>query len=642
VTTQLYEQSYQENLGASPQPDNNVGLSPRIETDEEVARREAALELKRAGDNYKSKFMKTWIEVQKQINCTPPADWSDKEEWQTQIMIPLQFKTAELSSAILSEMVFGDRRFYAFSGIDSQDRELETNLTRFIDILLNSGGFWIQNGYVLQESCNIGTSFMKMMINPKKPGLIFKHRSPKDCSMDSIAVSDFEDSRYFSEDFQENIVDILNNPLYENSKKNDLLIHLGGKNAEKGDRFMNLAASEGATSHKINKKYQDVDITEFWGYLPVKKIKKINGSPVEYMGREWRVLTIADKTIVLRDNYNDYETIPYVRGRTKRKLYHGYGNGFCANVIGVQDLVNSLVNIGMDTLKIHGIGILVIDEDNVSDASSIAFEPLARWRVRNGKMNAIDVKHFGSNKMNEVVEVIGYLDQVHQDATALSRQYQGVEPLYNNSDETLGQTQLKMQAIEKRFLKIAKEYTEDFVVPMLRKVFRIITNPKFVDRFQTLANRTIGIKEIPNPLNEKIILEAQMTGQEPQLLPPLKVPKLDLKQIGEIGLDFKATGMLHFAQKNELPAQMEKLLNLGSKMPSIGILLRMEQVLKTLLQTSNIPDYQDYIRPENERAMLVTMIQEQMRANMNNEMVMKGISKRIGNPPQRRGNESTR
>jgi hypothetical protein len=36
------------------------------------------------------------------------------------------------------------------------------------------------------------------------------------------------------------------------------------------------------------------------------------------------------------------------------------------------------------------------------------------------------------------------------------------------------------------------------------------------------------------------------------------------------------------------------------------------------------------------------MIQEQMRANMNNEMVMKGISKRIGNPPQRRGNESTR
>jgi len=563
-------------------------------------------------ETYRDKFAPQWQEIEDQINIVPPSEWEDKDEWQTKIFIPLQFKVSETASAMMMELLgfTGRRQFFTVKGIDNdQDREQETELTRFINIILNEGGFFKHNGFVLQEAINIGTSLMKMIDSKTRTGIDFSFRSIIRGALDPQAIVDFEDSRYVMEWYNEDIADIMANEEYTKKGRDELLEHLQSKGPGKAKKttLIGIANSEGNAEFQISEEYASVDIEEFWGFFPIREEVTVNGKVKVQYRNEWRAITVADEKVILRNDPNAYGFIPYQMCRTKRRRNHVYGNGFCLNIRGLQDLSNSLVNLGFDSAKIKSLGIVKVSEGDVADPNSIEFRPLAKWYMKPGKMDAASLEYLGEDNLKNIIKDISFADQLSQDASGVTRQFQGASPSFERQ-ETLGQTQIKMAATEKRFMKIAQEVTEDYILGIPKKVFKIITHPKLVNKYQKLANEKIGMKTERININEG----------DPTLPPEFIVettPKIDLKNLGQMHLDFEPIGIVNFQQKSELPEQMNNILTLMQNDPTMNLILAKERILKRLLQASDIPDLDDLFRNTDERTQMqdiLSGVQEQL------------------------------
>ena len=337
-------------------------------------------------------------------------------------------------------------------------------------------------------------------------------------------------------------------------------------------------------------------LIEFWGKVKVKKTKKVNNQEVEYYELEDRVITIADEKVILRDDPNPYGFIPVVICRVKRKKYHLYGNGFLANCRGLQDLMNSLINLGFDSLKISSMDIIILDETAVADASSIEYRPLAVWRMKEGRAkDGVIINRQPISAIGEVLKGLTIIDQFHQEASGVTRHAQGVPQLLGK-EETLGEYQLKLQAIEQRFLKIAREIEEDYVVPLLKTIFRIITNTKLFS--QEFVNRVLGFEEkvLPNAFDE---------FGNPIVI---RKPKLILSELGDFNFDFKAVGLTQFTQKAETLQKLKELLAGVLQNPNLQILIKVDKLLERILQIADIPDYKDLMRDEEERRQLLQQL----------------------------------
>ena len=561
--------------------------------------------LKTQSKAYRDEFAVDWTEVEEQLNCIPPDSWGNKEDWQTKIYIPLQAKTSEIMSAQLNKMLFALRRFYSVNGIEQRDIEKEAGICDLFDAMFDKGRFFLHNEYVLHEAIDLGTSFLKVLPAMRYDGIDFSWRSVRNCYPDPMAIVDFSKSRFFMEEYTENIYDIIQNPIYSKDKVEALLAHLAGKSKTTKEDLITIANISGNAELKIASEFQTVTLLEYWGFIPVKKVSPEGN---EYWAVENKVINVADNAIVLRDDPNEIGVIPYAPCRVKRNKYHFYGKGFFSNTRGLQELMNSLVNLGFDSLKISSMDIVVINRDAIADASSIQYRPLAVWEMKD--VSQVRIQRQPMSAIQDILNGITLIDQVHQEATGSTRHAQGTQ-MYRgsgSSEETLGEYQLKMQAVEERLLKIAREVEDDYVISILKLVFKIVTNPKLFS--QEMANRIIGMKTVEqpaiDPINGQPVVEPT-TGFP--VMQKVKVPKVVLSEIGETSLDFKPLGLTSFVNKNQSIAELDKLIIDLTANPQLQMAYDLEKAYDRRMQLGSIPDYEDLKRTDEERAQIEAQMQ---------------------------------
>ena len=619
MPTNVEDPSLLQNMIPAPSPEGEVQDAPTAlpeETDEDTILRKVD-GIRAHSKTYRDQEATTWSTIESQLACEAPSWWSEKEDWQTKVYIAQQFKTSESALSMLKEIIFGSGDFFSVMGIEGTDRAKQEYLRRFINVLLDMGGFHRHNDFVFKEGVDLGSSFMKIAIDPEQDmekwnGFKFAFVSCKDALIDcASSIVDFEESKFWIHQYYEHVQEVLVSPIYTDDKKDALLDHLQGKpGLNRTDAYINVqgvGAAGGSRFFAIPLEYQTVLFEEVWGWWPVVKKVQVKGQEVEYTALEWKVVTIADEKIVMRNDDNPYDCIPSVRMRVKSRRTSPYGDGFLSKTIDTQDLMNSVVNLGFDSAKIGMLPIARVDSARCPNLASIVLKPLAIW---DAPPDAATIENLKTDALRTMLQSLAYLDQVDQDISGVLRQSQGAQSVFANDSETLGQTKLKMAGVEKRFLKVAKEIAEDYIVPLLRKMFKIIQHPQFIDRFQMLANRVLGVDELPDPAqvarlrlqvaNTSEVLTPEALQAALHSMPRVKIPRLDLSQLGRIGADFRVISIQNFLQKQEASEKIQKLLEIAAREPQFSMMFKMDKLLERYLQMNDVPDYKELINSMDE------------------------------------------
>lgn len=562
------------------------------------------------GDNYRKKFKDRWDTIEEQIRCVHPDDWDEKEDWQTKIFIPQQAKTVESAYAYLDKMLFGTKRFYSITGVEKRDKEEEGYLTELYANVLDRGNFLFENDFVLNESSSIGTAFLKVLINPQRTGLQFVWRSPYNITIDPECGHKLEKARYVIDEYKKPITELIEETqngtsLYKKDKVQALL--------DKAEEAAQGLSNEAQTTIKnidgtdivISSEYKDISIIEFWGYA-----RKSDEAGKKYT-YEKRIIAIANGKVKLRDDSLDesYGFIPIFACRVKPRKYDFYGLGFCDTVVDLQELTNSMINLGFDSLKICSMDVAMVDATKIKDQASIDYKPMAVWLFKGNPREAAVLTRQGLSALGDIMKGLSVLDQFNQEATGVMRQVQGAPELSGGGSETLGEYQAKLAMIDNRFLKIGRFIERDYIEPLLRGIFKILFNPKFFN--QRLIDRMIGQKEVtaqvPDPATGQMVAIKQMA------------PKLDfnkISQISEMGFDFKASGMSMFMKSIETLQKLKELLIEVVKTPQLMIISKVEEIYKRVLQAAEIQDYQDLIKSDEEIKMIMNQIYSGAQQNM--------------------------
>jgi len=207
------------------------------------------------------------------------------------------------------------------------------------------------------------------------------------------------------------------------------------------------------------------------------------------------------------------------------------------------------------------------------------------------------------------------IDQLDQESSGIMRQLQSSPELGTEAGSgTLGEYQLKMQAIDQRFLDVGRFIETDYVIPLIRLIFKIITNPKLFD--QAKVDRILGFKEIddiqevpePDSFTGQVNMIQKVVGRR-------DISKLDLKQIvgkGEMAFDFKAIGITQFSEKMETIEKLKEGLMAALGNPTLTAMTKIDLLWKKLWQVSEIDDYEEFLRTNEEVKQLMS---EQMAMN---------------------------
>lgn len=585
---------------------------------------------------YRDTFSDAWSEITDQINLNEPADWALKEEWQTKIMTPEQFKIAETATSNIMSMLFGTDKFFGVLGVDDMDKMKVTYLLKFMMILLREGNFFQQNGYAMHEAVELGTSFIKRLVNKKKQSIDFSFRTVKDIVFDPESYTSFENCKFVIEEYDMNVFDIVKTERFSKNGINTLLKNLQRNSNPKSKDLLSIISSEGDSNFKLESKYQVVTLREFWGYLPVKKTKTVDGEPVDFIDHEWRTITtVAGENIILINAKSAYDKVPYERIICRRRRDHAYGYGFCYHLRGMQNYINSLINLGFDSTKISSMPIMKKDGSGIKDESTIEIKPLAVWDMKENRMDAAEVVNFQVNSMPDALMSIQQADTIIQDASGINRYAQGADTLFGKGEEALGQTQLKLQSMQRRMLKISKEMAEDYVIPLINSIFNIITSKEFVGMFQKKADRCIGTYLEPNPvfiqgiqsgINYNVLLEQ---GIQPQV----EISKLDLRNLGKMNLDFTPLALTNYIQKTEQLERINQLLQMVSTNPTLAPFVNIDATMNRWAAMQEIDDYKELFTTKQQRQEALGMLQKQKameEANTRRHEIMRDREKAEG------------
>lgn len=557
-----------------------------------------------AGDQYRRKFKTRWDMIESQIRCEHPADWDDKEDWQTKVFVPQQSKTSETAQAYLDKMLFGQKPFFDIQGVEKRDKEEEGYIKELYENVLDRGGFSYENDFILNEACSgPGTSFLKVLVNPKQTGLNFIWRSAYNILIDPDCGHKLSSAKWIIDEYKKSISEMIEDVKKGESLYNKAAIQrLIDKGQEvgisKSEEALSVIKGFDGTSIPIATEYLNVNLIEFWGC--VKKPNPTKDKKMEYLYEE-SIVVLANSTVVLRNDPNEYEIKPFFSCRVKPRKYDFYALGFCDNTVDLQELTNSMVNLGFDSLKLCSMDIAMIDETKVKDPASIEYRPMAMWRLKGNPNEAVKLGRQGISALGDIMRGVGMLDQIQQEATGVLRQIQGSQELSGSGSETLGEYQAKLAMIDNRFLKIARFIERDYIEPLLAGMFKILFNPKFFN--QATVDRIIGLKEVsvdvPNP----------MTGEMVQL--KINGPKLDfqkISQISEVGYDFKAIGMTQFSKSIETLQKLKELMLTVVKVPQLMIISKIDEIYKRVLQAAEIQDYQELIKSDEEIQKIMSQI----------------------------------
>ncbi len=551
-------------------------------------------ECRRTGIEYRDKFRPTWDEIEDQIRCIAPSSWAQKEDWQSKIYIGLQAKKREIAKAYLKRMVFGKKRAFDIGGVESADNDDALQIANLTDTLMQAGSFDHQNDFVLQEGVDLGTSFIKLVMKPDGMGIDLLWRSCRNVVYDPDCGHDLDKARFAIDLYRRDIAYVLSGAKEDKNKvvkynKDVVDQFLSDAKAEvlpaqsndsNKEPTMSVKSIDGTEDITIPSKYRMVDVDEFWVDVPNDK--------GEYDKR--RIVVLNGKYILSNDE-NPFGFIPFQWCRIKPRKYDSYGLGYIENTMGLQDLMNSCVNLGFDSLKISAMDIIVIDDNKVKDSTTIKYKPLAVWKMKD--INGVKIQRQPMSAISDILRGVTLIDQIDQDVSGVARTAQGTElGGESGDDKTLGEYQLKLQMIDQRFLDVGRFIESDYLIPLVTKIFRIIVNPKLFN--QDKVNRLLGMREIDNV--EIIDGVAQKKGTK-------LIPRLDLKKIqgkGEMAYDFKAVGVTQFAGQMEKLQKLRGAMEMALSNPTLTALTKIEKLWKKLWQASEIDDYEEIVRSKEE------------------------------------------
>ncbi len=571
------------------------------------------LNLRNESAQWKSKFISGWNECEEQVRCKKPDEWDKKEPWQTKVYIPLQAKKSEVVDAYLGKMLFGHKRFFNIQGISKEDRTKDDALMNLYDVLLEKGKFGFHKDFVMQEAIDLGTSFLKILATPNRDGVSFVWRSVFNIWFDPDCGYDFYRTRYVIDEYEKDIADLIedckgSNPLYKKEKVAELLefAQIAAASAKSKEDLSVIKGIDGTSDIVIHRDFLKITLLEYWGKVKVPiTITAKDGRKREVYRWEDRIITIAQDRVELRNDPNEYGFIPYFICRVKPRKYDTYGKGYMLNSRGLQDLTNSMINLGFDSLKINSMDIIGVDVNKVSDFSSIEYRPLAVWKFKGSPREAMDRTRPSASALLDIVRGITLLDQIDQDASGVTRHAQGSPTLTGEgmSKETLGEYVSKLQMVDQRFLKVGRFIEVDFIEPLLKGIFRIITNPKLFT--QEAADKILGFEE----QKEKRI--NPLTGQEEEFV-IARNSKLVLGSLGkEIDYNFKAVGMTRFISHIETLQKLQKMLELALSNPVLTMLTKVPEIWKRIWQVADVGDYQELLKSEDEIREIMNEIQAQ-------------------------------
>jgi hypothetical protein len=570
---------------------------PPEKTDPHKLLTDYVMECHRVGEEYQRKFRDRWNKIESQARCVHPDEWDKKEDWQTKVFVPQQSKTFETAEAYLDKMLFGQKRFFSIRGVDKRDREQENSIETIFDYVFDKGGFYSENEFVLKEACGAtGTGFIKILVD-KERGIKFVWRSAYNVRIDPSCGSRFYEKGWLTDEYkrplQELVTESENGDSIYSKESIQKLIEVGAEAAlSKTDQAMTIIKGFDGNEVKIASLYKEVTITEFWGKTKVKREAQENDGKKEAYVMEDRIVAVGNGTVKMRDDKNEYGFIPYFVCRVKPRKYEAYGLGFGDNTVDLQDLTNSMLCLGFDSLKICSMDFAAVDANKIKEPASIEYRPMAVWLMKGNPNEALALRRQGISALGEIMRGLVLLDQFQQEASGVLRQIQGA-PEAGGGSETLGEYHAKLAMIDNRFLKIGRFIERDYIEPMLKGMFKMLFNSKFFN--QNFVDRVLGMRTVTSQMPDGLGGFKTITRQ---------VSKLDFNEMaqkqGEICYDFRAVGMTQFSKAIETLQKLKELLEFATKNPQIMILSRIDEIYKRVLQAAEIPDYEELIKSDEE------------------------------------------
>ena len=561
------------------------------------------------GEEYRWKFKFDWDNIERQVRQIAPTEWDHKETWQSKVFVGLQAKTSESAYSNLSSMMFPSERFFSIQGIQKRDRDQESALEELFQTVLDRGGFYYEKDYMLEESIDIGTSFMKFMARSDKSGIDFVWRSAYDCLVDPHARHDWDKVKFWIDQYPKDISYLIeeinkgDNSMYNTAYIRQALNYMESTaNTQRQTDIAIIRNIDGTGYMRVPKNYKTIILSEYWGLVPMPN--DVNDPTKGYTLKQM-VVTMINKDFVIRYDENPYGFIPAIPMRVKPRKYDFYGKGYLLNGRGTQELMNSMVNLGFDSQKITAFDIIHVDENRISDQSSIQYKPLAVWKYKGSPNDAVlmNRQNGGNSAMRDLMQGIAFLDQVHQDVTGVTRHSEG-SPSINGKeggDTTLGEYQLKLQAVDKRFLSVARRTEQDFTERLLRNMYSIIRNPKLFSQQAVLD--MIGTKKSyqKNPITQEVI---EGEGEPKLMLDALPHPEA-------MALSFRGFGVTQFTQRQETLAKLKEGLAGALQNPTLTALTNIDVLWRRLFQMSQIPDWEEIVKSPEEIQKMVQFLQQQ-------------------------------
>jgi hypothetical protein len=285
-----------------------------------------------------------------------------------------------------------------------------------------------------------------------------------------------------------------------------------------------------------------------------------------------------------------------------------------------------MINLGFDSLKISSMDIIMLDETKVKDPNSIKYKPLAVWKLKD--INAAKIQRQPVSAISDIINGLNLIDQLDQDASGITRQAQGAQNLSGagTSTDTLGEYQLKIAAIDQRFLDQGRFIENDYIIPLIKIIFKVILNPELFS--QDKVNRILGFKEIDDLQN--VPEQDPVTGGTrniTKVVGKIKVLKLDIEKLrkrGEAAYDFKAIGITQFTDKLETIEKLKQALQVALSNPTLTAMTKIDVLWKKLFQISDIEDYDELLRTKDEIKELLSQQQGPQMRQPNMPMPQQG------------------
>ncbi len=579
----------------------DIEISPENKRDKMIL--DICREAKRSGIEYRDKFRSTWEEIESQLRCVHPASWDLKESWQTKVYVPLQSKKSEIATSYLNKMVFPRTTSFDIKGIEAEDKDQAKDLVKLINVLMGDG-FAFQNTFVMMEGIDIGTGFIKMLKTEKKV-ISYTFRSAYTCFFDPKCGQDFSRARFWGDQYKKDLAFIReeynkDKSLYRKETLKELFDEAQKEASDKPsgtkissdkapDGFITVRSIDGTTDVSVPSAYKELDLDEFWIEIP-------NDKGIY----EKRVVTIINDKYILRDDENPYGFIPAQWLRIKPRKYDSYGLGYMEKQRGLQDLANSCINLGFDSLKIASMDIIVVDMTKVKEPSTIKYKPLAVWKMKD--INGVKINRQAVSSINDILTGLTLIDQIDQDASGITRNIQSTPELNGSGSgsETLGEFERKLQLIDQRFLDVGRFIEKDYLLNVIRKVYEIIINPALFS--QSEVDDILGMDEADDIKIENGV--ATVVGK-------IKVPKLKITDIRgkDWTKNFKAIGITQFTEKIDTTNTLRQTIGDALKDPALTALTKIEELWKRLLSLSDIEDYEEVLRSKEEIQELMMQAQ---------------------------------